>query len=128
MSILLEPVLLLPILEFPIPSNNPYFLLNPVSLVIPGIVTGWNNYKLPADSGNPKELIVHLGDVQKAGVPPGVHPGLRNIRDEKTSTCSSGDLEIKTDKFLLFVKQRDKVFFVYFLSFGVLCFFHRTND
>ena len=83
MSILLEPVLLLPMLEFPIPSNNPYFSLNPVSLVIPEIVTGWNNYKLPANSGNPKELIVHLGDVQKTGVPPGVRPGPRKFREKK---------------------------------------------
>ena len=90
-------------LEFPIPSNNPYFLLNPASLVIPEIVAVWNNYKLLANSGNPKELIVHLGDVQKTGVPPGVRPGPQKFREKKTSTCSC-DLEIKTSKFLLFRK------------------------
>ena len=69
-------------LEFPIPSNNPYLSSDPVSLVIPAIVTGWNNYKLPSNSGNPNELIAHLGDVQKAGVFPDVRPGLQNVRDK----------------------------------------------
>ena len=70
-------------LEFSNPVINLYFSLNPVSLVIPGIITSWNNYKLAANSGDPIELIVHLCDVQNAGVPRGVRPGLQNIEMKK---------------------------------------------
>ena len=49
-------------------------------------------------------------------------PSLR-IQRYRISTCSLGELEIKTGKFLFFVKQSDKVFFVYFLSFGIFLVF-----
>ena len=101
---------------FPIPSINPNFSLNPVSLVIPEIVTGWNNYTLPQNSWNPVRLNIFLADVQKSGVLPGVRPGQRISRQE-ISTCGSFDLEIKTGEFLFFVKQGDKLLFVLLVKF-----------
>ena len=65
----------------------------------------------------PNKIILHLGDVQKAGVLGCVRPGLRTSKIKKTSKCSSGDLEIKTDKFYSFLKQRDKVFLCLLLEF-----------
>ena len=71
----------------------------------------------------PSGWIYILGDVQKSGVLPGPR-----ISRQENPTCTSCDLEIKTDKFLFFVKQCDNLLFVYLSSFGVFCNSDRNTD
>ena len=65
--------------------------------------------------------------MQKSGVSPGMCPS-SGFSGQGNLTCSSCDLEIKTDKFLFCEKQRDKLLFVYLSSFGVFRISDRNND
>ena len=73
---------------FPIPSINLNFSLNPVSLVIPEIVTGWNNYTLPTEFLKSRQIKYILSWYSK---------------DWSPSGCASGSTNFKTRNFDVWV-------------------------